>query len=538
MTRKEEQTDSEFLSKEAENAVRSGTFIFSGIAVSSVLTGVASILVARILGPEDFGAYGLALLLPSILSSITGFGIGQALLKYGSNLSAKRNNAGLFTVIKRSYLLRLSIASAAAILGFFFADYFALYVLKRPNLTSMIRVSCIVIVFQALYWISFRSLKSVNRMSLGGLTQASQGVGKAILSIGLVMLGFGVWGAITGHIASYAIGAVLGTCFILGFIRKQKMKENELGADIPNIVEFLGFGIVIFITSLLSDAIIQYRLILMANSFSDTIIGNFNAAVNIAVFITGLGNSLIGILFPIVSRISQRLENEQLSQSFNLSLKYMSIAVLPMLAMTMLMSDEITLILYGASYDQSPTYLALLSTIPFLLFLGGGIQESFFYGTGKPLLATAIWGVYLILFLLLGPLFMQQFLLVGLIGGQFISRLVSCIVGLILGKVILKIKYQPGTFLRVGVCVLLSSFLMWLVTNLVLTMPLISLLIGAMTFATTYALFLPLAKAIDFADLDLLEKSFQPIPVLGKIANLILSFERYLLWHFTNVEKS
>ena len=50
---------SEKLTDIAENSVRGGFFLFAGNALSTIILAVGSILIARLLGPEDYGLYNI-----------------------------------------------------------------------------------------------------------------------------------------------------------------------------------------------------------------------------------------------------------------------------------------------------------------------------------------------------------------------------------------------------------------------------------------------------------------------------------------------
>ncbi len=69
----------------AEDSVRGSFFLISGTAVSTVIMAIASILIARFLGPELYGQYTLALVIPSLLFLFTDlpykgiFWVGQGL---------------------------------------------------------------------------------------------------------------------------------------------------------------------------------------------------------------------------------------------------------------------------------------------------------------------------------------------------------------------------------------------------------------------------------------------------------------------------
>ena len=61
---------SDELTKVAEDSARGGFFLISGTAIATVIMAIASILIARFLGPELYGQYALILVIPQLLFHI------------------------------------------------------------------------------------------------------------------------------------------------------------------------------------------------------------------------------------------------------------------------------------------------------------------------------------------------------------------------------------------------------------------------------------------------------------------------------------
>lgn len=77
------------LAQIAEDSVRGGFFLIPVTAVSTVIMAIASILIARLLGPELYGQYTLALVVPSLLFLFTDLGINQGVIKFTASLRAR-----------------------------------------------------------------------------------------------------------------------------------------------------------------------------------------------------------------------------------------------------------------------------------------------------------------------------------------------------------------------------------------------------------------------------------------------------------------
>lgn len=69
----------------AKASARGSFFLFVGKTSSTVIMAIASILVARLLGPENYGLYVIAMIPSSFLIAFSDFGISSALTSFARN---------------------------------------------------------------------------------------------------------------------------------------------------------------------------------------------------------------------------------------------------------------------------------------------------------------------------------------------------------------------------------------------------------------------------------------------------------------------
>ena len=129
------------LIKVAEDSARSGFFLISGTAVSTVILAIGSILTGRFLGPELYGQYTLALVIPSLLLTFTDLGINQGITKFTASLKSKGETNRLARIVKYGLLARASAGIAIFIINYTLAEQFASFFLQRPDLAFYIRIA-------------------------------------------------------------------------------------------------------------------------------------------------------------------------------------------------------------------------------------------------------------------------------------------------------------------------------------------------------------------------------------------------------------
>src|SRR5438105_3223079 len=75
--------------KQKRPVIKGMYHLFLGNTVANVLTGVSSIAVARLLGPGQYGLYGLALVAPGYLYSVIQLNIPAAAIRYSSKYKSE-----------------------------------------------------------------------------------------------------------------------------------------------------------------------------------------------------------------------------------------------------------------------------------------------------------------------------------------------------------------------------------------------------------------------------------------------------------------
>ena len=198
----------------AEDSVRGSFFLISGTAVSTVIMAIASILIARFLGPELYGQYTLALVIPSLLFLFTDLGINQGIIKFTATLRARGESNRLARIVKYGMLLKVSVGIAIFLINYTLADWFAVTFLQRPDLVFYIRIASTSVVFQVIFTTATSAFVGFDKAEYNAITSNIQAIAKTVISIALVIVGFSVAGALLGYVAGYMIAAVAGSALL------------------------------------------------------------------------------------------------------------------------------------------------------------------------------------------------------------------------------------------------------------------------------------------------------------------------------------
>jgi len=513
----------------AEDSIRGATSLVLGMVTATIVNGIGTILVGRLLGPVLYAQYSLALVLPSLLFSFSIFGIDIALVRYVPKMRAEGNDKEALRTLRVGLLLRLLIVAFVSITGFLLSGLFAEAVLGRPSLAPYIAFSCIAVAFEGLFWVAFFALQSLDKPSWSGFIRIFQASMKAGMSVFLILIGLEMFGAISGFVLSYVVTGVIS----IALLAKELQKYGEVNFKGRNKTYYtkliMIFGLPLYAVTIIAAFAIQYRLVLLAAFSSDVDVGNFSVAVNISTLLRAVSAPLFIALLPAFSRVSTLSGDSDISRAFAMAHRYVALVIVPAATIFMIMSQEIILLLYGSEYATASMYLTLFSSVFLLVGLGNGVLTSFFSGVGKNTLTLLFYVVYVVAFLPLGFISTALAGGQGLIAAHFVSTLLACIVGLWKGKQQLHLKYDFLSLGRIYLSSGIAAVMILLLNQLVEMHYVATVIAGFSLFILFYLTLLPLTRAVRDQDIRILDGALGAMRGINLAIGPILKYERMVL---------
>lgn len=523
---------SEDLVQITEDSARGSFFLVTGQIAALVLQAVAVFVVARLLGPDLYGIYALSLVFPNLLLIIVDLGINQAIIRFSANLRLRGQNQQIARLIRDGLIFKLVIGLIVFGICFIYSDYLATYVLERPDISVYIRLTSILIIIQVITTTSFSAFVGLDRMEYSALITNVQALSKAVISILLVALGLSIIGALTGLVVSFFIAAVLSSALL--YFHLYRPLNSDKGKDKGNevLVEsswkdslriLLNYGSPLYISALLLGIIPQLQSVILAVFTLDYDIGNFKASLNFITLLSALTIPIATSLFPAFSKFNKN--SEKVKIFFGLSIKYVSMLVVPSALLMMILSKEIIQIIYGASFASASIYLSLHATLFLLIGLGYRVQISLFNGIGETRETLKISLIHFVFFTF-SALYLTSVLgVVGLITSILTSNIMATVYGAYLAKSKYKVEFNYKSLIRIYLLALVSASPAFLCTRFLPFPPIFKILTAGAVYLISYLTILPLAHAITKQELQNIEVVIKKIGPLKSIANLILKYE-------------
>jgi len=349
------------LSDIAKASARGSFFLFLGNTSSTIIMAIASILIARLLGPENYGLYTVAMIVPSFLIPISDLGISPALTKFSARFHSEGKNRKVVGLIKAGIIFKFIFSLLLSLVPLFLSESIAAYVLRRPSIGLLIRFTSLYLVGQAIFITLDSIFIGLDKMENNTLLMNMQAVTKTVASPLLIILGMGAIGAILGAGLGFLLAAGIGVTVLLLRICPSLYSRNH-GENVDffqGLRLMVPYGMPLYLSTLIHSLFAQYERFTLALFVSDIEIGNYTIAINFSVLIALLSYPIATSIFPAFSKLSIKEDRSMVEKMFKISVKYTSLLMVPASLALAVLSKELVYTLYGSQYGLAPNYLAL-----------------------------------------------------------------------------------------------------------------------------------------------------------------------------------
>lgn len=251
---------------------------------AQLVTFVVSIVLARLLMPEDYGTIALVTVFTTIMQVFVDSGLGTALIQKKDADDLDFSSVFYFNFI---------VCIILYLIMFFFAPLIASFY-KMPELTPVVRVVSLTIIISGIKGVQ-QSYVSRNMLfkrffyaTLGGT------IFSAFLGIAMAYAGFGVWAIVAQQLSNTAIDTL-----ILWITVKWRPK---LIFSWERLKGLLSFGWKMLCSALLDTIYNNLRNLLIGKVYSSADLAYYNEGEKFPVLIvTNINSSINSVLLPAMS---------------------------------------------------------------------------------------------------------------------------------------------------------------------------------------------------------------------------------------------
>lgn len=252
---------------------------------AQVVTFIVSIVLARILAPEDYGKIALITVFTTILQVFVDSGLGTALIQKKNADELDFSSVFYFNFIV-CIILYIGMFLAAPFIAQFYNDL---------SLTPIIRVISLTIIISGVKGIQ-QSYVSKNMLfkrffysTLGGT------IFSAVLGIGMAWAGAGVWAIVAQQLSNTAIDTLI--LWVTVKWRPKKMFSWK------RLQSLLSFGWKMLVSSLLETVYTNIRSLIIGKMYSSSDLAFYNQGDKLPnVIVNNINTSIDSVLLPTLSK--------------------------------------------------------------------------------------------------------------------------------------------------------------------------------------------------------------------------------------------
>lgn len=374
----------------------------SGTIVNGLLGMVFYILVARYLGPTDFGIFSIAIASIALIASIANIGIDTGIVRFvGRYILTEKNKALKFLKLG----LEIKILSSLVVLavGWLIMPFVTMKLLGKPELLYPLGLSLFGVATSLLFSFVTSSVQALQRFwvwsGLNIVTNLLRLVAVVIFfNLGLLLVESSLW----LYILFPLFGFVAGLFFLPKFIKVNK----EVGV----LAEFVNYNKWIAIFTLIAAISSRLDTFLSARLLSLSEVGIYSVAVTLS----GIVPALVFALATVVAPKLASMTNNKDAYSY---LKKLQLFVIALALLGIFVGIPLSYILipllYGTQYLASIVPLTILIVAQAIFLISVPAHTSIFYYFSYPKLFVYISIVHLAILLFGGWYLISAFGYVG-----------------------------------------------------------------------------------------------------------------------------
>ncbi len=403
------------LNKEIQKSQKSmgrGVFYLTSSRIIFAFSGfILHIGLARLLGVEAYGIYGVIMALMGITYIIYQPGIYTAVSKFTSE-----NIEIASPILKTGLRLQACLTIVFALIIFLCAPLLA-QLLKDSSLSPYIRLASLIIIPMGLNTIYLGSLNGAKFFDKQAFSIIVHATVKVLIIITIIVCGFKVKGVIFGLILS----AIIATYTARHFCRYDKHD------DVFETKKLLAFAVSVVIYIFCVSSITNLDLLFVKSLLkSNEATGLYTSAANVAKVPFMLFSSFATVLLPSITKAVAINDMELFKKYIHQTLRYMFLGLVPLIFLLSSSAKEVIEILYSGKFSGA--------IIPFSILVFGlsfsvilSVLSTVVIGSGSPRVAMTFAIILLPMDIALNLFLIPRYGLVGAASATTLTFLGGCV---------------------------------------------------------------------------------------------------------------
>lgn len=306
-----------------------------------------SIILARILAPEDYGLLGMLAIFMAIGQSLVNSGMTSSLIR-----TAEATDADYSTVFWLNLLISSAIYLVLCLVAPWIADFY-----DHDILTPIVRVYCLSLIFSALSMV--QKARLIKKMDFK--TQMLVSIPSLLISgvVGIFMAknGGGVWALVWMNLCQISLNSLF--FWIHSGWRPQFTVQKDL------LKRHFGFGYKLTFAGILESVFRNSYQLMIGKFFPVADLGYYTKADNLKQLpVQNISTAIDSVTFPLFSKIQN--EDERLRNAYKIVMQQVLFWLAPTLTFAGVLAEPIFGFLLSEKWIPAAPYFQVLCVIGIL----------------------------------------------------------------------------------------------------------------------------------------------------------------------------
>ena len=369
------------------------SWLFISQIITSVCGFVWTILLARYLGVNNYGILGFAVSVSGILAIIDDLGISAHVVRHvATDYESAPKYVG--NVIPLKIILAIINLIVTPII---------LILLKIDGYTIFITlIFTLEIIFKSYTNSLFGVFQAFEEGKYQGIGYSLMNASTLLFIVIAIYADFGLLGVSISYVMANMLSFIYSYYILNKHITKPKF---EFDWEFCKKITLLSLPFAV--TGILYSIYYSIDIVMLTNLVGDYATGIYNATYKLISLLTLFYSVYTAVIFPVMSKFFKN-DKKLLVMSYEKSIKYLMLVIVPIAVATMFYSLDIIQLIYGHQYDDAASVLSILIWTVCLLFISGA-SNTLLNASHKEVTVTKIYGLAAVFNIILN-LFMIPYL--------------------------------------------------------------------------------------------------------------------------------
>jgi len=336
-------------------------FAFGAELVSAVTGALLAVILARLLDPNSYGLFFLAISVLTIGKLLSTWGIAKSASRFIAEY--KEGDRGQIPHVLRIAFAYNIVSISIVTLAFVVAGEQIAVIIGSPSLGSIFVYGSLYIVFSTLMLFVTQSYQGFEDIKTASTFKILNNVGRLVLVIGFLLAGFEVAGALAGYILSFAAVSITGLAYLY-YTKYRLIDSTPIETDLNRRIR--NYSVPIAFTQ--SAHVIDHHIdkVLLGFFAGPAAVGFYTIGKQVAQMTQKPMSALGFTLSPTYGAQKAKGNAETARKIFQTALSQSLIVYIPAAVGLVLVAEPTVKLIFGNNYSGAVPVLRVLAILVIL----------------------------------------------------------------------------------------------------------------------------------------------------------------------------